>query len=76
MTKLNGSDELLTYIISQSNSGSKNWFGFSQQRITGIYLAYEIAKLHADKIPPEQIVEYVDRLNTSIYKKLIKGETI
>ena len=51
-------------------------FGFQQQRIAGIYLAYKIAENHADKISPEQAVEYVDRLNTAIYKKLIKGETI
>lgn len=76
MTQINTSDDLFNYIVSQSSSGSKNWFGFQQQRIAGIYLAYKIAENHADKISPEQAVEYVDRLNTAIYKKLIKGETI
>lgn len=74
MTQITNTDELLSYIVSQANSGQKNWFGFQQQRISGIYIAYEIAKIHADKMTPEQIVKFVDDLNTAIYKKLIKGE--
>jgi len=74
MTQITNTDELLSYIVSQANSGQKNWFGFQQQRISGIYIAYEIAKIHADKMSPEQIVKFVDDLNTAIYKKLIKGE--
>ncbi len=74
MTQINNTDELLSYIVSQANSGQKNWFGFQQQRISGIYIAYEIAKNHADTMTPEQIVKFVDDLNTAIYKKLIKGE--
>ena len=76
MTEINNTDDLFSYIVSQSNSGAKNWFGFQQQRIVGIHMAYEIAKNHADKLTPEEIAEYVDKLNTAIYKKLIKGETI
>lgn len=76
MTQINSTEDLFSYIVSQSNSGSKNWFGFQQQRIVGIHMAYEIAKIHADSMTPEQIAEYVDKLNTAIYKKLIKGETI
>jgi hypothetical protein len=73
MTQINNSQDLLTYIINQSNSGQKNWFGFQQQRIAGIDTAYKMAVLHADKMTPEQIVEYVTKLNNTIYDKMIKA---
>jgi hypothetical protein len=71
MTIQNGSDELLAYLISQQNSGVKDWFGYRQQRITGIYLAYEIAKNHANVLTAEQCAEYAVNLNNAIYDKLI-----
>ena len=74
MTIQNNSDHLLTYLISQANSGHKNWFGFHQQRLAGIHIAYEIAKNHADKLSPEQVADYANRLNQAIYNKLIRGE--
>jgi hypothetical protein len=64
---------LLGFLISQSNSGVKNWFGFQQQRIAGINTAYEIAKYHADKLSPEEVVDYVVKLNNAIYQKMIKN---
>lgn len=70
----NDSEALWNFLISQANSGQKNWFGFQQQRITGIYMAYEIAKNHADKMTPEQVAEYAQKLNNAIYTKLIKVE--
>ena len=73
-TTIENSTDLLSYLLSQANSGVKNWFGFSQQRITGIYLAHEIAKFHADKFTPDEIADYVIKLNNSIYQKLIKGD--
>ena len=72
--QIENSSDLLSYLLSQANSGVKNWFGFAQQRITGIYLAHEIAKYHADKFTPDQIADYVITLNNSIYQKLIKGD--
>jgi hypothetical protein len=74
MTTIHNTQELLSYIVTLSSSGQKNWFGFTQQRITGISLCHEIAKHHADKMTPEEIVEYVIRLNNAIYSKLLKGE--
>lgn len=73
-TTIQNSQDLLSYLITQSNSGAKNWFGFHQQRIAGINIAYQIAANHADKMEPEEIVDFVTRLNNSIYTKLIKGE--
>lgn len=73
-TKIENSTDLLSYLLSQASSGTKNWFGFSQQRITGIHLAHEIAKNHADKLSPDEVADYVIKLNNSIYQKLIKGD--
>jgi hypothetical protein len=71
--QIQSSNDLLGFLISQSNSGVKNWFGFQQQRIAGINTAYEIAKIHADKLSPEEVVDYVVRLNNAIYQKMIKN---
>lgn len=73
-TLIQNSHDLLSYIVAMSNSGQKNWFGFPQQRIVGIHLAYEIAKAHADKMTPEEIADFVVRLNNAVFQKLVKGE--
>ena len=70
----NNSEALLNFLVNQANSGQKNWFGFHQQRVAGIYTAYEIAKYHADKMTPEQVADYAQKLNNAIYTKLVKGE--
>lgn len=72
--QIQSNNDLLSFLISQANSGAKNWFGFHEQRIAGINVAYEIAKNHADKMTPEQCAEYALRLNNAIYNKLVKGE--
>lgn len=71
--QIQSSNDLLGFLISQSNSGAKNWFGFQQQRIAGINTAYEIAKNHADTLSPEEVVDYVVKLNNAIYQKMIKN---
>jgi len=65
------SNDLLNFLVAQSDA-SKNWFGFTQQRITAIALAHDIARNHADKIGPEQAVDYAVALNQAIYDKIIK----
>lgn len=65
------SNDLLNFLIAQSDS-SKNWFGFQQQRITAIVLAHDIARSHADKMTPDEVVDYAISLNESIYHKIIK----
>lgn len=70
----NDSEALLNYLVSQANSGAKNWFGFHQQRLAGIHIAYEIAKVHADKLSPQEVADYAFNLNNAIYNKLVKGE--
>ncbi len=74
MTQINNSSDLLKYIVAEANSGVKNWFGFQQQRIVGIYVAYEIAKNHADKMTPEEVAEYAYKLNNAVFSKLVKGD--
>lgn len=73
MTTIQNSDDLLSYLVALAQTGQKNWFGFPQQRIAGIYLSYEIAKTHADKMSPEEVVDYVVRLNNAIFSKVLKG---
>lgn len=73
MTTIQNTNDLLSYLVTLSQTGQKNWFGFPQQRIAGIHLAYEIAIAHADKMSPEEVVDYVVRLNNTIFQKLLKG---
>lgn len=73
MIDIQNTDDLLAFIVTQSKSGNKAWFGFQQQRIVGIYMCYELAKYHADKLSPDQIVDYVVDLNNAIFKKMIKS---
>jgi hypothetical protein len=70
---INNSDALLGYLINQSNSGQKNWFGYPQQRVAGINLAHQIAANHANTMTPNEVVDYVVLLNNTIYNKIIKG---
>lgn len=74
MTEIKSADDLLAFIVTQSQNGGKAWFGFPQQRIVGIYMCYELAKLHADKMTPNEVVEYAIDLNNRIFSKIIKGD--
>lgn len=69
----NNSEALLQYLITQASS-QKNWFGFLEQRIAGVDLAYKIAANHADKLSPNQIVTYVKQLNDEIYEEILKAK--
>lgn len=74
MIDIKNSDDLLAFIVTQSQTGNKAWFGFQQQRIVGIFMCYEMAKIHGYKMSPEEIVDYVISLNNKIYSKIIKGD--
>jgi hypothetical protein len=74
MTTQNASQDLLNFLITQANSGNKNWFGFQQQRIAGIHVAYRIAENHADTMTPEDVADYVVRLNNAIFMKLVRAD--
>lgn len=71
-TTIQNTTDLLGFLIAQSEM-RKDWFGFSQQKLTGIQLAHQIAANHADKMSPSEIIQYVNELNNLMYKNLIKG---
>ena len=66
--------DLLNFIIEQSSSGEKDWFGYTQQKIVGVYIAFALAVEHGDKLTPDEIVDYVNSLNNAVFKKLIIGQ--
>ena len=70
MSTIQNTTDLLNYLINQAEI-RKDWFGFAQQRLSGIVLAHEIAKHHADKMTPDEVVDYVAMLNNAIHRKLI-----
>jgi hypothetical protein len=71
-TTIQNTNDLLNFLISRASSGDKNWFGFSEQRMTSITLAHEIAKIHADKMTPSEVVQYAIELNQAIYRLVIR----
>lgn len=66
-------NDLLNYLRDRMLSGDSNWFSYPEQRLTGIALAHEIAARHADKFTPEQVVEYVVKLNNAIYINMMRS---
>jgi hypothetical protein len=71
--EIKNQDDLLAFFMAEAEKGNKQWFGWLQQKITGISLVHQIASRHADKMTPDEIVDYVNRLNSSIFTRMIKG---
>lgn len=71
-TTIQNTTDLLSFLVSQSEA-RKDWFGFSQQRMTAVALAHDIAKNHANTMTPTEVVEYALQLNAKIYNMIIKG---
>ena len=69
--QIQDSNDLLGFLEAQAATGDKQWFGFLQQKIIGITLAHQIAANHADKMTPEEVVDYVLGLNNQIFQKII-----
>ena len=65
------SDDLLAYLVTQAQTGSKNWFGYPQQRLINISLCHKISENHAPDMTPDEVVNYVIRLNDLIFKKIV-----
>jgi hypothetical protein len=72
MTEIKNNNDLLGFLVMKMASDKKDWFGFPEQRVTGINLVHEIAKNHADKMTPQEVVTYVKDLNDAIYQVFIK----
>ena len=68
--QIKDTNDLLAFLVAQSET-RKDWFGFSQQRLTAVNLAHEIAKRHANTMTPNEIVDFVLELNQAIYNKVI-----
>lgn len=66
-------DDLLSYLIAQAQTGAKNWFGYPQQRLINISLCHKMAENHGADMTPEEIVDYVIRLNDLIFKKIVSN---
>ena len=71
--EIKNSDDLLMFLSAQAEKDGKQWFGFLQQKMTGISLVHQIAARHADTMTPEEVVDYVKRLNNEIYHRMIKS---
>ena len=74
MTTIKDNTDLLSYLLTQADT-RKDWFGFTQQRMTAVTLAHQIAKQHADKMTPDEVVDYALKLNQTIYNKIIRVTT-
>jgi hypothetical protein len=71
MTTIQNTNDLLGFLINQAES-RKDWFGFTQQRLTAVSLAHDIAKIHANTMSPEEVVDFAVRVNDAIYQNIIK----
>lgn len=71
-TTIQNTSDLLGFLAKQAES-RKDWFGFTQQRMTAVTLAHEIAKHHAHQMSPSEVVTYALALNQEIFNKIIKG---
>ena len=71
-TTIQNTSDLLRFLVTQSEA-RKDWFGFSQQRMTAVALAHDIAKNHANTMTPTEVVTYALELNAKIYNMIIKG---
>lgn len=70
-TTIQDTNDLLNYLAEQAKE-HKHWFGYMQQKMTGINLIHQIAARHADKMTPSEVVDYVKQLNDEIFKRMIK----
>jgi hypothetical protein len=70
-TTIQNTADLLSFLVQQAET-RKDWFGFTQQKMTAVSLAHEIAARHADKMTPDEVVNYVKELNEILYHRLIK----
>lgn len=69
---IKNSDDLLNFLAVQAEKDGKQWFGYLQQRMTGVSLCHQIAARHADTMTPDQVVSYVKELNNLIFHRIIK----
>ncbi len=64
-------NDLLAFLVNQAGE-RKDWFGFTQQKMTAINLAHEIAARHADTMSPDDVVEYSKELTELLFHRVVK----
>ncbi len=67
------STDLLWFLLQQKGQ-KPDWFSHTEQRLTGIQLAHQIAANHADKMQPAEVVDYVLKLNDQMYQRIIRKD--
>jgi len=72
MITIQNTNDLLAFLTTEMEKNSKQWYGFTQQKLLNIKLVHEIAARNADVLDPAEVVEYVLKLNDEIYNKIIK----
>jgi len=70
-TKIQNTADLLSFLQTQSEQ-RKDWFGFIQQKLTAVSLAHKIAERHADKMTPDEVVNYAKEVTELLYHKVAK----
>ncbi len=73
MTTIQNTNDLLTFLERQAEQ-RQDWFGWKQQKLTAISLIHDISARHADKMTPQEIVDFVVSLNQIIYHQIIKPQ--
>ena len=71
--KIQNQNDLLSFLLRQQELKPGFWFGFPEQKITGVQLAHQLAINFADIMTPEQVANYVVELNNQVFDKIIKG---
>ena len=74
--EVKNNDDLLSFFVAEAEKDNKQWYGRLQQKIAGISLAHQIAARHADKMTPDEVVDYVNKLNNSIFNRIINTRNI
>jgi hypothetical protein len=72
-TIIRNTSDLLTFLADQANQ-RKDWFGRTQQKLTAIRLAHEIASNHANSMKPEEVVVYSLKLTQLIFDQIVMGK--
>ena len=75
MAIIQNTNDLLGFLFAQSQATGA-WFGYTQQKMTGIQLAHQIAARHADIMQPHEVVSYVKEINRLIYDEIIMGHQL
>ena len=72
-TVIRNTNDLLTFLADQA-SQRKDWFGRTQQKLTAIKLAHEIASNHANSMTPEEVITYSLKVTQQVFDRIVMGK--